>query len=262
MPESKPGRTPAHKPHPVHSVHSVHSIARWLTYVVYIPLLAASTTFFGCLSLICGLWDRSGRQQHAIARVWGKSLLWLGLSPVTLIGADMLPTRPAVYACNHLSYMDTPALFGQLPFQFRIFAKASLWGLPFIGWYLNRSGQVPIDDKSPRTAISGLLRGVKTVQSGLPVLLFPEGGRTPDGTIRTMASGAAFIALRAQVPLVPLALIGTYELLPMHTYHLSPRPLKLVVGDPLSTAGLTTRDADSLTASLYETISALHNLHR
>lgn len=235
---------------------------RWLTYVLYIPLLAASTAFFGCLSLICGLWDRSGRQQHAIACVWGKSLLWLGLSPVALIGSEKLPSGPAVYACNHLSYMDTPALFGQLPFQFRIFAKSSLWNLPFIGWYLNRSGQVPIDDKSPRTAIAGLLRGVKTLDSGLPILIFPEGGRTPDGTVKTMASGAAFIALRAQVPLVPLALIGTYELLPIHTYHLSPRPLKLVVGKPLSTQGLSTKDADTLTVALYASISTLYTNHQ
>ena len=194
---------------------------RWLTYLLYIPLLAVSTSLFGCISLVCGLWDRNGGQQHAIAQAWGKSLLWLGLSPVTLTGAEKLSPGPAVYACNHLSYMDTPTLFGWLPFQFRIFAKSSLWKVPFIGWYLQRSGQVPIDGKSSRTAVAGLLRGVKTVQSGLPVVLFPEGGRTPDGTIKQMASGAAFIAIRAQVPLVPLALIGTHELLPMHTYHLT-----------------------------------------
>ena len=234
---------------------------RWLTYLLYIPLLAASTAFFGCISLLCGLWDQSGRQQHAIAHIWGKSLLWLGLSPITLIGKEHLPVTPAVYACNHLSYMDTPALFGQLPFQFRIFAKYSLWKIPFIGWYLNRSGQVPIDDKSSRTAIAGLLRGVKTIQSGLPIVLFPEGGRTDDGTLKPMASGAAFIAIRAEVPLVPLALVGTYELLPIHTYHLSPRPLKLVVGQPLSTAGLTTRDAEALTAQLFQSIHELYTQH-
>ncbi len=237
-------------------------VLRWLTYLIYIPLLAASTTFFGCLSLVCGLWDRSGRQQHAIARVWGRSLLWLGLSPISLLGAEKLPSGAAVYACNHLSYMDTPALFGKLPFQFRIFAKAALWRLPFIGWYLHRSGQVPIDDKSPRTAIAGLLRGVKTLQTGLPVLLFPEGGRSPDGTVKTMASGAAFLAIRAQVPLVPLALVGTYELLRIHTYHIAPRPLRLIVGEPISTAGVTTRDADQLTAMLFDSISALYRAHQ
>ena len=238
------------------------STLRWCTYFIYIPLLAASTTIFGCVSLMCGVWDRSGRQQHAVARLWGKSLLWLGLSPVILIGLEKLTSGAAVYACNHLSYMDTPTLFGQLPFQFRIFAKAGLWKLPFIGWYLKRSGQVPIDDKSPRTATAGLLRGVKTLQAGLPVLLFPEGGRTPDGTVKTMASGAAFMAIRAQVPLVPLALIGTYELLPMHTYHIAPRPVRLIVGEPISTLGASTRDAGQLTEALFNSISDLYNRYQ
>ena len=239
-----------------------HPAFRWLTYVLYIPLLAASTAFFGCLALLCALWDRSGRQQHSIARIWAKSLLKLGLSPVTVLGADKLPTRPAVYASNHLSYMDTPVLFAQLPFQFRIFAKSSLWNVPFIGWYLHRSGQVPIDDKSSRTAIAGLLRGVKTIESGLPLVLFPEGGRSDSGQLKTMMSGCAFMAIRAQVPLVPLVLIGTYELLPVHTYHLSPRPLKLIVGDPLSTTGLATRDADTLTAQLFQSIHTLYTRHQ
>jgi 1-acyl-sn-glycerol-3-phosphate acyltransferase len=235
-------------------------VHRWLTYLVFIPLMALSTTICGLISLLCGLWDTSGRQQHAMARIWGKSLLLITLSPVKIIGKEKLRHhKQAVYASNHLSYMDTPALFAKLPFQFRIFAKSSLWKIPFIGWYLNRSGQVPIDQKSPRTAISGLLKGVSTIKSGLPLVLFPEGGRSDGGDLKTMMSGCAFMAIRAGVPLIPIALIGTYELLPIHTYHLSPRPLKLVVGDPLPTENLTTRDADALTAKLYEAISLLYS---
>ena len=236
---------------------------RWLTYLFFIPLMAASTALCGFVSLLCGLWDKSGSQQHLIARIWAKSLLFITLSPVSLVGEEHLRSQSeAVYASNHLSYMDTPVLFATLPFQFRIFAKYSLWKIPFIGWYLNRSGQVPIDDKSSRTAIAGLLRGVKTIKSGLPIVLFPEGGRAEDGQIKNMMSGCAFMAIRAQVPLVPLALIGTHELLPMHVYHLHPRPLKLVAGQPISTIGLTTKDADLLTAQLQAAITALYVQHR
>src|ERR1700734_2152688 len=71
---------------------------RALTYALLMPLIALSTTFFGCISLVCGLWDTSGRQQHAIARVWARSLLRLSLSPVTVIGMERLDTsRAAVY---------------------------------------------------------------------------------------------------------------------------------------------------------------------
>jgi 1-acyl-sn-glycerol-3-phosphate acyltransferase len=232
---------------------------RLLTYLLLLPLIAISTAFFGFISLVCGLWDTSGRQQHAIARVWARTLLLISLSPIEMVGRENVPAgQTAVYASNHLSYYDTPVLFAKLPFQFRILAKQSLWKIPFIGWYLDRSGQVPIEIGSGRSAIAGLLRGVKTLQAGLPLVIFPEGGRAETGETSPFQSGAAFMAIRAQVPLVPVTLVGTYEMLPIHTYHLTPHPVKIVIGRPLSTVGLTTRDAEALTEQLYAAITSLY----
>jgi 1-acyl-sn-glycerol-3-phosphate acyltransferase len=235
---------------------------RWLTYLLLLPLIALATTAFGCVSLIAGLWDKSGRQQHATAHAWAKVLLLLSLSPVTLIGMEKLHEHEtAVYASNHLSYYDTPVLFAKLPFQFRILAKQSLWKIPFIGWYLNRSGQVPVDAKSARSAIASLSRGVATLKAGLPLVLFPEGGRAATGETQPFVSGAAYMAIKAQLPLIPLTLVGTYELLPIHTYHLTPRPLRIIVGDPIPTTGLTTRDADALTQRLRDIITETYMQH-
>jgi 1-acyl-sn-glycerol-3-phosphate acyltransferase len=235
---------------------------RLFTNLFAIPLMAAATACFGCISLLCGLWDRSGRQQHFVARIWARTLLRISFSPVQVIGAEKLRNAPtAVYASNHLSYMDTSVLFARLPFQFRILAKGGLWKIPFVGWYLNRSGQVPIHSGSPRSMIAGLLRGVHALQSGMPLVVFPEGSRSPTGNLQSFASGCAFMAIRAQVPLIPLALVGTYQLLPIHTYSLRPRPLKIIVGDPIPTHSLTTRDADALTAQLFTEITRLYHQH-
>ena len=240
-------------------VHRIPAHLRYLTMFVCIPLMALATTGFGSISLICGLWDRSGRQQHLVARAWAAAMLRCAFSPVRIVGAEKLRNYPvAVYASNHLSYMDTPALFAKLPFQFRILAKQSLWKVPFVGWYLRRSGQVPIDSGSSRSAVGGLLRGVAALKAGMPLVLFPEGSRSPDGHMQAVHSGCAFMALKAGVPLVPLALIGTYELLPIHVYSLRPRPLMIIAGDPISTDGLTTRDADALTVRLYDEISKMY----
>ena len=76
-----------------------------------------------------------------------------------------------------------------------------------------------------------------------------------------MAAGAAWMALKAQVPLVPLTIVGTRELLPIHVYALNPRPLTLVVGNPIPTAGLSTRDAERLTAQLYAEIHHTYTAH-
>ena len=144
---------------------------RWLTYLVLLPLIAVATIFFGMISLVCGLWDKSGRQQHFIAHLWARTLLVLSFSRVKVIGREKLHLHEtAVYAANHLSYMDTPVLFSRLPFQFRILAKQGLWKVPFIGWYLNRSGQVPVDQSSARNAVASLNRGVATLKHGLPLV--------------------------------------------------------------------------------------------
>lgn len=232
------------------------SLLRFLNYLVFIPLIALATAGFGCVSLVASLWDRSGRQQHAVAVAWARVLLAITMSPVTLIGRENLPEgRAAVYAANHLSYMDTPVLFAKLPFQFRILAKGGLWKVPFIGWHLHRSGQVPVDQSSARSSIMSLNGGVAALKAGLPLVIFPEGGRSSTGRTQSFVSGGAFMAIRAQVPLVPVTLIGTYELLPIHSYSLRPRPLMVVIGEGISTEGLTTRDADRVTAAAYEAIT-------
>jgi len=262
-----PQATPPHPSPPANAVapppaHHIPAHLYWLTKLVQMPLMALATAFFGSISLICGLWDNSGRQQHLVARAWAATMLRLALSPVEVVGAGKLRDAPvAVYASNHLSYMDTPVLFSRLPFQFRILAKQGLWKIPFVGWYLNRSGQVPIDSSSPRSAVAGLLRGVAALKAGMPLVLFPEGARSLHGRLQTLASGCAFMAIRAGVPLVPLALVGTYELLPMRVYALRPRPLKIIVGDPIPTEGLTTKDADALTARLYSDIERMYYAH-
>jgi 1-acyl-sn-glycerol-3-phosphate acyltransferase len=236
--------------------HHIPFVKKWFSNLVLFPLVGLTTAGFGSVSLVCGIWDTSGSQQHALARVWARVLLRVAFSPVSLVGGErLLDHEVAVYVSNHLSYFDTPVLFAKLPFQFRILAKAPLWKIPFIGWYLQRSGQVQVDQSSVRSAVASLGRGVKTLESGMPLVVFPEGGRAWNGELQKMVSGAAWMAIKAQVPLVPLTLIGTYELLPIHVYALRPRPLKLIVGEPISTVGMTTKEADVLTQRVFDEIS-------
>ena len=235
---------------------------RWRSNIIQAPIFLLSTTFFGSLALIASLFDRSGRAQHAIARLWARASVFASGSRLVIHGAENLRKHPvAVFAANHTSYMDTPVIFSALPFQFRILAKKELWSMPFIGWYLNRSGQIPIDTTNAHTTLSSLGAGVKALRAGMPLFVFPEGSRTPDGNMQPFLSGAAFLAIRAQVPLVPIALTGVYDLLPMHTRHFFPGPLTLTVGQPIPTAGLHLRQADELTERLRNAILDLRASH-
>jgi len=91
----------------------------------------------------------------------------------------------------------------------------------------------------------------------MPLVIFPEGGRSRDGEILPFLPGAFFMAIKAQVDVVPVALVGTYELLPMDTYHIKPRPLEMRVGKPISTAGLTLRDMDVLSTKVQKALEDL-----
>ncbi|MFZ0518333.1 MAG: lysophospholipid acyltransferase family protein [Acidobacteriaceae bacterium] len=238
------------------------SFFRWLTYLVLFPLFFVATAICGSISLIASLFDGTGRVQHSIAQAWGGVVLRIALSPVRVMGAKNFQRgQAAVYVSNHLSYMDTPVVLSKLPFQFRILARHDLFKIPFIGWYLHRSGQIPVDSSSLRSTLASLNRGVKALQAGMPLVIFPEGGRSLNGRLQDLLSGPAYMAIRAQVPIVPMALVGTYEVMPMHTYHLTPRPLLLVVGEPISTVGCTSKSADALTLQIRDTISKMYTQH-
>jgi 1-acyl-sn-glycerol-3-phosphate acyltransferase len=91
----------------------------------------------------------------------------------------------------------------------------------------------------------------------MPLVVFPEGGRTSTGELQPFLSGAAYLAIRSQVPLVPIALSGIYDLLPIHTHHFYPGELALSVGKPIPTKGMTVRQTDELTAQLRAAIEDL-----
>lgn len=231
---------------------------RWRSNLIQAPALFLATGFFGTLALVVSLFDKTGRSEHRIARLWARACLFASGSKVTVRGAENLRSHPlAVYASNHTSFMDIPLVFSSLPFQFRILAKKELWQWPFIGWYLNRSGQIPIDTANPHATLSSLGAGVKALRSAMPLFVFPEGRRTGTGELNEFLSGAAFLAIRAQVPIVPLALSGGYDLLPMHSHHFFPVPLTLSAGQPIETRGLTLRQADELTAKVRAAIETL-----
>jgi 1-acyl-sn-glycerol-3-phosphate acyltransferase len=231
---------------------------RWRTNLIQVPLLTLITAVCGSISFLVSYVDKKGNAQHCIARFWARACVWNSGSKLKVVGAEnLLGHTAAVYASNHTSYMDVPVIFAALPFQFRILAWKALWPIPFIGWYLNRSGQLPIDTRNPRASISSMGAAAKVLRSGMPLFLFPEGRRTLDGKLQPLLPGAAYLAIRAQVPLLPMALSGVYDLLPIHTHHLYPGELTVSIGPPIETAGMSMHQVDELTARLRAAIDAL-----
>jgi 1-acyl-sn-glycerol-3-phosphate acyltransferase len=230
------------------------------SYLILDLLIWFYTLAMGLIALPGGLFDRSGRRLHWFSRAWSWLIMKTILSPVKVTGLDKIDTaKPHVYAVNHASALDIPVLYVNLPFQFRIVFKKELLVYPIVGWQLKRSGQVCIDQQKPTNSIAAIRSAVKSLKEGMPLVIFPEGGRTPDGEIKPFLPGAFFLAIKAQVDIVPVALVGTYQLLPMNTYHIKCRPLEMRVGEPISTTGMTMRDLEAVSGKVRKELERLYH---
>jgi len=237
-------------------------LSRLRSYFFWDPLIWIYTIILGTLSLVSSLLDRDGSIQHRFARLWSRMILRTIGARILVDGLEKLDLSTArVYAVNHLSALDIPVLYQSLPFQFRILAKKELFRYPFMGWHLRRSGQIPIDLDNTRSSVRSLNRAVDAIRNNTPLVIFPEGGRAEDGQLQPFMGGAFYLAVKAQVPVVPMALVGTYEMLPMNTWHIRPRQLKLLVAQPVPTSGLTLRDVDALTQQVRTVIGDLYYSH-
>jgi 1-acyl-sn-glycerol-3-phosphate acyltransferase len=237
----------------------LHFLSRLRSYFILDPLIFFYTFFLGSASFLVSFFDRDKSKQQALARTWSRWILATAMTPVSVVGLDQIDTtRAAIYAANHISALDIPVLYGCLRFQFRILAKQELFRYPFIGGHLKRSGQFAVSMENARAAIRTLGRAIESLRAGVPLVVFPEGGRSEDGHISPFKGGAFYAAIKAQVPVVPLAIVGTYEALPMNTYHIQPRPLQLLVGEPISTADYTLREMDALAEKTQRAIEEMY----
>jgi len=234
-------------------------LSRLRSYLFFAPMVYLYTGAMGTLSLLSSLSDREGRIQHWFARTWARMILKTVRIRVRVEGLDHVsPAQTAIYAANHLSALDIPVLYACLPVQFRIMAKKELFRYPFLGWHLKRSGQIPIDAGDARASLRSLTHASESLRHGTPLVVFPEGGRSATGHLQEFMGGASYVAIKAQTPIVPIAIVGTNGVLPMNSFHLLPGVVELIIGEPIPTTGLRVRDMDRLTMQVRQAIAEMY----
>lgn len=222
------------------------------------PAIILATILMATVSLITSIWDRSGATQHRVARAWSRMLLAAGFVKVRVFGSEKLdPQRSYVLVSNHASYMDTPAVLSSVPLQFRFFAKKGLFSIPFLGWHLKRAGHLPVVRGDARASLKAMSEGARLIQErAVSLLLFPEGGRS-EKRMRPFLEGAAYIAIKAGVPAVPIGLVNTRGVLPMHSGVIRPGTVEVHVGDPIETVGMALKDRARLNEELQQQVAEL-----
>ena len=228
-------------------------------YFITAPLIVLATIAFGLVSLVISLFEASGRRQIAMARAWARFLLWGSGVKVRAHGSEKIaPDGSYVFVSNHLSYMDTPVVLANIPVQFRFLAKSGLFQIPLLGTHLARAGHIPVPRDDARAAVKTMNQAAQVMRErGISLLIFPEGGRSHTGELAAFKEGAAYIAIRAGVPLVPIALKGTREVLPFGSGEVRAGSVTMRIGDPIPTDQIQLRDRGRITAELRDQIASM-----
>jgi 1-acyl-sn-glycerol-3-phosphate acyltransferase len=227
----------------------------WRTVFFLIPVLAVGTIACGTASLLSTFVDRSGVTAHRIAQAWSRLILWTSGVRLERRGAPLPDaSTSAVYVANHASFFDIPILFAAVPRQLRIMAKATLGRVPFIGWHLRRAGHLLVDRERPGAAI--FKRMQRTMRHGVSLIVFPEGARTLTGDLDEFKAGIFLLAIEHKLPVVPLSLAGSRDVMPRDRLMVTPGPVRVTVHDWISTVDLTRRDARELARRVRAIIAA------
>jgi 1-acyl-sn-glycerol-3-phosphate acyltransferase len=223
------------------------------------PLIVLATVVMGAISWVASLRDRTGRLPHQVARLWARILLFVSGVQVRVEGLDRIqPDGGYVFAANHLSLMDTPLVIAYIPAQFRFLAKRSLFRVPFIGGHLKRAGHIRVDREDPRSAVKVMGVAAELIRKdGISILVFPEGSRSEDGKLQEFKEGAAYLAIKAGVPVVPVAISGTHAVLPPGSVLVRSGKATLRIGHPIPTGSLQLSDRALLTRRIREEVAAL-----
>jgi len=215
-------------------------------FLVQAPVALAATVLYGAAACGAALLDRRGRATREIGGAWSRVLLRLLRVEVVAEGLEHVPAGPAVYAANHASALDILIVFGHLPVDFRIIYKRSLSLVPFVGWAIRLGGHLPIDRRHPFRARRSLDAAARRIRGGTSVVVFPEGTRSPDGTVRRFKRGSFSLAIAAGVPVVPVSLVGVKGVVPRGLPSVRPGTVRAVLLPPVPVAGREPEDAEAL----------------
>jgi 1-acyl-sn-glycerol-3-phosphate acyltransferase len=227
------------------------SFVNYLHSAIAIPLIYLYTVFMGTLSLALSLRDPEGRRQHWCAVTWSRMIAGTVGARVGVHGAEHLCAGESyVFLSTHRSYMDIPVMLGYLPAQLRIAAKREVFMIPFLGWHMRRAGHISINRGSTQEAVASLKRAAGEIRPGLSVFLFPEGTRTRDGSLQPFKKGGFRFALQTGLPVVPVTIEGTRQLLPRDSIVFRPGPVRMYISPPIHTERLTDADLPALMQSV------------
>lgn len=231
-------------------------IVRGIRSIFFYIMLFISTFIMSSLALFCGSVLKRSNWSHLCSRFWANWNLWAAGVKVRVKGVEnIVKSHPYVYMANHQSWFDIFTLSGKLPVQFRWLAKEELFKIPIFGPAMLATGNIPIDRSDSRKSVESLNQAALRIRNGTSVVIFPEGTRSEDGVLQDFKKGGFILAIKSQQPIVPVSIVGSHRVMPKRGgWLINPDIIEMTLAPPMPTEGLTTRDRDSVLASVREAI--------
>ncbi len=228
---------------------------------LFILAIILNTIVLGTLIILSSFCSRSGNLPNSIVKLWARLILWTSRVRVEIQGLGNIRSgQPAVFMANHLSFFDVAALIAHLPGQIRFLARKELVKVPIFGWALYLSRHIIVDHTRLRKTFKNIERAAQRLREGTNILVFPEGALSLDGRLQDFKKGGFALAIKSGVPIIPISISGSRDILPRGGWKIRPGRIKVVVERPIETGGYTRRNLGELMERVRGTISA--NLDR
>lgn len=221
----------------------IRTMAAMITVVVM-------TIIIGLTIIITGPFNRYSRVINVLGGIWSRSLLWAAGVKVKVEGMENIdPGKSYMVMANHQSHYDVPAIFGMVTMlTMRFFTKKELFSIPLFGWALKWAGMVKIDRSNRKEAINSMNEAVDIIHKGVSLAVFPEGTRSTDGKIQAFKKGGFVIAIRGNIPILPVSISGSSFILKKHTLRIDPGLIKIVFDKPIETKDYSLDNKNELIA--------------
>ena len=208
-------------------------------YLIALPVLTVMTVLCALITIICIPWKNS-TWLHWVQAIWARFFCWLFFIPVSVTGLEHIRQGQSyVFVSNHQSNFDIFVIYGRLPVVFKWLMKKEISRIPIVGTACKAAGHIAIDRSRAKSAAEGLQAVGQQLVNGVSTVIFPEGTRTPDGEVKAFKRGAFQVALDLHLPVIPITMIGCYEVMNRHAWFVTRHPIKMVVGEEIKPEDLT-----------------------
>ena len=230
-------------------IYRIYQICIALPIILVLTILTSLTTSAGCVLGNGHFWG------YYPPKLWAAAILKVLLLPVKVVGRENLKDNESyVFVSNHQGSFDIFLIFGHLGRNFKWMMKKSLRSIPFVGKACESAGFIFVDKSSPRKVYETIKRAEKILQGGTSLVVFPEGRRTFTGRMNEFKKGAFLLADQLQLPVVPMSISGSFDILPRTGKLLSWHPLKLTIHQPIYPQG---KGQDNQTMLMEESYQAI-----